>query len=119
MRDVTLSPEARGVTVSLPPDGPRGDAALELKVNPDELHPANETNYRDNAAEVLSEVKEPLDIALAMLYAQELWTRMALKVWVETWVAHCPGARTDVVLTVNGRSARSGSRCPRASPVRW
>ncbi|MEW5934987.1 MAG: hypothetical protein AB1816_15535, partial [Bacillota bacterium] len=119
VQDVTLSPDTREVTVSFPVTAPQATRALEVKVNPDELHPATETDYRDNAAEVVLEVKEPpplLDIALSLLYPRELWTGMAVKVWVETWVAQGPGVTTDVVFSVNGQSASKRVTLPGGRP---
>jgi len=122
VQDLTLGPETREATVSFPVTAPQATQTLEVKVNPDELHPATETDYRDNAAEVLVEVKEPpppLDIALSLLYPKELWSGMAVKVWVETWVAQGQGVTTDVVFTVNGQSAskRVTLRGGRPGPV--
>jgi hypothetical protein len=59
VQDLASSPETAEVTASFPVMAPQATLALEVKVNPDELHPANQTDYRDNAAEVLVEVRQP------------------------------------------------------------
>lgn len=119
VQDVTLGPDRRQVEVSFQVSAPSATQTLEVKVNPDELHPAAETDYRDNAAEVTVEVREPeppLDLALAMVYPKELWVGMVTKVFVDTWTAQGPGAATEVVFTCNGRSASKRVTLPAGKP---
>lgn len=119
VQDLTLSPETREVAVSFRVTAPQATRALEVKVNPDELHPATETDYRDNAAEVVVEVKEPeppLDLALSMLYPKELWAGMVVKVWVDAWTVQGSGAATEVVFRVNGKSASKRVVLPAGKP---
>jgi len=118
VQDLTLDPEAKEVTVSFPVTALSSTQTLELKVNPDELHPPSETYYGDNAADVTVEVKKPLDITLKLIYPVKLWTGMRVAVWTECWVWHGPAVDTEVVFSCNGVSARAPILLPAGEPGR-
>ncbi|MEW5932947.1 MAG: hypothetical protein AB1816_05135 [Bacillota bacterium] len=118
VQDLTLGPEVKEVAVSFPVTAPSSTQTLEVKVNPDELHPPSETYYGDNAADVTVEVNKPLDITLKLIYPVKLWTGMRVAVWTECWVWHGPAVDTEVVFSCNGVSARAPISLPAGEPGR-
>ncbi len=106
--DLVLKPgEERWL--AFPVKAPSQAQTVECCVNPDGLSPAYERDFGDNMGEALIDVVQPakpLDIAVSMTYPLKMWTGMRLVVWVNVWVEQGPAVTTDVVFSVNGKSAK-------------